>query len=191
MTVFDNIKRGLGSWAAQGLIGHALALLVYGRLGRAGQAIARLMALFQAGLLRPRAPRAPAVRTEHADDVVRVVPPRVMPVKWAWLVGMAEWRAAVLGAQLQHVLQQPDMVALLRASPQARRVLGPVCRMLAVPPGVLRPRLEGEVAEVAAVAPVTAVKRLRTKRPPIDWGRIPLPRGVLTAARRAGFKPVR
>jgi hypothetical protein len=56
---------------------------------------------------------------------------------------------------------------------------------------VLRPRVAGDV-EVAAEVVVPVVKvRVRTKRPPVDWGRIPLPRGVLSAARRQGFGRVR
>jgi hypothetical protein len=30
-------------------------------------------------------------------------------------------------------------------------------------------------------------KRVRVARVPVDWGRIPLPKGVLAAARRQGF----
>jgi len=32
--------------------------------------------------------------------------------------------------------------------------------------------------------------RVRKPRVPIDWGRIPLPRGVLAAAKRQGFGKV-
>jgi len=74
------------------------------------------------------------------------------------------------------------MVELLKASPQAVRLLQPVCRMLAIETALLRPG-------VLVPPPVVRVRkpRLRKKREPIDWGRIPLPRGVLTAARRQGF----
>jgi hypothetical protein len=87
------------------------------------------------------------------------------------------------------------MVALLVAAPQAARILRPVCRMLAVETSLLRPRLEGaaveiEAGEIAPVAPVVK-QRVRLPREAVDWGRIPLPRGVLSAARRQGFGKVR
>lgn len=185
--VFGSLRQGLGRWAAQGLISHVVALLVYGRLGRAEQQIARLMALFQAGRLRWRVGvvLAPA---RVAD--ARVLASRDLPVQFAWLVRQARWEAAVLGSQLQQVLIQPEMVALLRACPQVRRVLAPVCRMLAISGDVLRPIPEGFVAPAARES-VAKVKRVRVPRVPMDWGRIALPVGVLTAARRAGFKSVR
>jgi len=77
------------------------------------------------------------------------------------------------------------MVALLRAAPQAVRVLTPLCRMLAVETSLLRPRAEAGAA-AAEIAPVKA-KRVRAKRPPVDFGRIPIPRGVMAAVRRRGF----
>ncbi len=45
------------------------------------------------------------------------------------------------------------MVALLRAAPQAGRLLRPLCRMLAVEAEVLRPVVEAAVVEVV-VEPV-------------------------------------
>ena len=74
-------------------------------------------------------------------------------------------------------------VALLVAAPQAARILRPVCRMLAVERALLRPGVPARV--VVPREPVA--KRPRVKPAPLDWGRIPLPRGVLAAARRQGF----
>ena len=65
----------------------------------------------------------------------------------------------------------------------------PVCRALAIDPALLRPLLPGEVAPVASVPEVKP--RVRKPRPKVDWGRIPLPRGVLAAARRQGFGKIR
>ena len=80
------------------------------------------------------------------------------------------------------------MVELLKVAPQAARILRPVCRMLMIEEQVLRP---GVVAVVASLKVVAVVKqRVRKPRVPVDWGRIPLPRGVLAAARRQGFGKV-
>ncbi len=72
------------------------------------------------------------------------------------------------------------MVALLIAAPQAVRILRPLCRMLAIETSVLRPG-------VVVVERPVRVKRVRTPRPPVDLGRVPLPRGVISWARREGF----
>jgi hypothetical protein len=45
---------------------------------------------------------------------------------------------------------------------------------------------------VVVVAPVAAVveetpKRVRKPRPKVDWGRIPIPRGVMAAVRRGRY----
>jgi len=57
-----------------------------------------------------------------------------------------------------------------------------VCRMLAIETSLLRPG-------VVEPEPVVRVRKPRVRKPrvPIGWGRIPLPRGVLSAARRQGF----
>ena len=94
----------------------------------------------------------------------------------------AAWRAAVYGGQLQAVLEQPEMVELLKAAPQAGRILRPLCRMLLVDTALLRP---GVVVEPPA--PKVAKVRVRKPRAKVDWGRIPLPRGMLAAAKRQGF----
>ena len=44
---------------------------------------------------------------------------------------------------------------------------------------------------VPVAEPKVKKPRLRKLRVPIDFGRIPLPRGVLSAARRQGFVKVR
>jgi hypothetical protein len=89
--------------------------------------------------------------------------------------------AAGYASQLRFLLDDPEMKAFLAAVPQARRVLAPVCRMLALEPAVL-----GVVAPVVVAETVPVVKKVRVRVKPEPF-RIPLPRGVLTAARREGF----
>jgi hypothetical protein len=81
--------------------------------------------------------------------------------------------------QLRHVLEQPEMVALLQASPQAARVLRPLCRMLAIGTALSRPG-------VAETAPVEKPKRVRAKTATVDLGRVPVPRGVMATVHRQG-----
>ncbi len=176
--VIRGVRGAVGGWGVRGLLGTALVLLLYRRLGQIGLRMERLVARFQAGRLRPAGVRAvvdAAVVRPKRDRGVRV-----WPYAFGWLVRVASYEAAGFGSQLRAVLEQPEMVALLTAAPQAARILRPLCRMLAIETSVLRPGAAPVVRRVAA-------KRVRKPRLPVDWGRIPLPRGVLSAARRQGF----
>lgn len=182
--VLGTLRHGIGTWAGRGVFTHVMALLVWGRVGRVCQAMERLAALFQAGRLVLRARRA-VVSPVVAAVVAR--PMRLWPVQWAWLVRMIGWQAAGIGGQLQHVLGQPEMVALLRASPQARRLLRPICRMLAVPTALLRPVTNVGVTPVV----VTPMISEELKWPSaVDRRRVSLPRAIRLASLRDCFEPV-
>ena len=56
----------------------------------------------------------------------------VLPRRFGWLVHLVGYQAAGHGSQLAHLLGDPEMVALVRDVPQARRILAPLCRMLGV-----------------------------------------------------------
>jgi len=109
-----------------------LLILLWTRLQALSRRLAALAAWAAAGraLTRRRglnvAPRAPTRRPPPAPF------PR-LPHKFAWLVRLVP-EAACYGSQLRHLLAEPEMAALLAASPQARRLVRPLCRMLAVPP---------------------------------------------------------
>ena len=174
--VLRALRGEVGGWEVRRLFNHVLAMLLHRRLAEVCRKFERLVARFQAGRL-----------CRHAPGVARVGRPgmrraRLWPVRFGWLVRAASYQAAVYGAQLREILVQPGMVELLQAAPQAARILRPVCRMLAVENSLLRPGVA--VAEPATKEP--RVKRPRVRKP-IDWGRIPLPRGVLTAVRRRRF----
>jgi len=175
--VLRALRGEVGGWTVRGMLSEVLAWLLYRRLGEICGKIERLVARFQAGQLRRREPAA-RVGVRRAGKTGA----RIWPGQFAWLVRKAGYQAAGYGCQLQHILEQPEMVELLKASPQAARILRPVCRMLAIETSLLRPG-------VVKPEPVVRVRkpRLRKPRTPIDFGRIPLPRGVLTAARRQGF----
>ena len=186
--VIAALRLCLGNWAKAGMLSQALAMLLYRRLGEIGRVMAGLAARFEAGRLVRRAPRVvAAVRGDVAPAVGQPVKPRVEPRVWplefGWLVRRAEWRAAGFGGQIEAILGQDAMVALLQASPQAVRALRPLLRMLAMDSALLRPG-----APVKVRVPVVRKARAPRVRVPVDWGRIPLPRGVLSAARRRGFK---
>ena len=91
------------------------------------------------------APRPQRVRTVPVDRVR-------LPSGRGWLVRALGWEAAGFGSQLQALLAEPELQALLIAVPAAGRILRPLCRMLGVEP-------------MGAVAPVVAAARVRVRRP--------------------------
>ena len=175
--VLRALRGEVGGWHLRGMLSHLVMMLLYRRIGEICGKIERLVVRFQAGRLLRREPEARVGGRNAAKTGARIWPGR-----FAWLVRAASYQAAGYGCQLRHILEQPDMVELLKASPQAARILRPVCRMLAIETSLLRPG-------VVVPEPVVRVRKHRVRKPriPIDWGRIPLPRGVLSAARRQGF----
>jgi hypothetical protein len=158
----------LGAWRLE----PALGLVLYARIGRNFGQIERLLVRYYAGRLRRYLkPRANGPR--RCGGLAGCGP--ALPRKFGWLVVMGGSEAVCYGSQLQHVLNTPVMAELLAASPQAVRILRPLCRALAM-------ELPWTVAEPRARKP-----RVRKPRQAPEPFRIPLPRGVLTAARRQGF----
>ena len=151
------------------------ALVLYRRIGGLAGRIERMLMRFRAGRLwrmPARAVRIGAIRKSNCT----------LPRRFGWLVQAGGHRAAVFGTQLQAVLLTPEMAALLAESAQAGRLLRPLCRALAVEmPGPVAPQ-----HKAATVHGETSAGRPRTRAKPEPF-RIPLPRGVLAAARREGF----
>jgi hypothetical protein len=160
---------GLGLEAVQ-------AVALYRRVSLVALRIERMLARFRAGrLLRVigRAGRSGAIRGRANCT---------LPQRFGWLVRSGGYRAAGFGSQLQTVLAMPDMADLLAASPQAVRLLRPLCRALAVELPVF-----ADAPRRVAAGQGERPKRRRAPRPKPEPFRIPLPRGVLAAARRQGF----
>ena len=130
-----------------------LVLLIYTRVRRIGHRFAVLAERVRAGTLRVSAPRSrsaasrrfrprPALpeTTAETESNAAQPPPERLPKDFAWLVRLAGSEAVCYGGQLAHLLRDPEMVALLAASPQIVRLLRPLCRALGVDPGLLPPR---------------------------------------------------
>ena len=166
-----------------------LLVLLWTRLQHVSQRLAALAARAAAGraLTRRRVAPLPPARRVPPTPWVPPAPwappapfPR-LPSKFAWLVRLVP-EAACYGSQLRHLLTEPEMAALLAASPQARRLLRPLCRMLAVAPP-------------AAVPPAKPPPPDRMPDPPdpsASDGAAAPPRSPSPAARReAGWPTVR
>jgi hypothetical protein len=198
--ILDMLGRAVAARIAGGAMQAAMIVLVWTRLRRIDGRMQALMRRFLAGrlvvLTRKRVGGSGGGGGVNRADggggvesnVGRAVSGR-LPRGFGWLLPMVPHVAACYAGQLRTVLAEPEMVALLQAAPQARRLLGPLCRMLGVEPSVLGTgSVPGGGVEVVTgeVAPAVG-KRVRAARAKVDLGRIPLPRGVLSAARRQGF----
>ena len=113
-----------------------LIVLIITRIRDAKQAFARLAARIAAGTYAPRRrsstpPRPPAVRKPRP-------PPNPLARKFGWLLPLVP-PAVVFGGQLDSLLRDPEMAALLAAAPVSlARPIRSLCWMLRVePPKIL------------------------------------------------------
>lgn len=170
-TILHGVMAALGAWRVE----TARALLLHRRIsGTLGQ-IERLLLRFRSGRLW-RVAQRDVVQRRSARTRSRGP---ALPRRFGWLVQMGGHPAACFGLQLQTVLNTSEMAELLQTSPQAARILRPLCRALAVAlPGV-----------AARAGTQTGARKRRASKPRVrpEPFKIPLPRGVLTAARRQGF----
>jgi hypothetical protein len=165
--ILRGLLAALGGFGLEAMRG----LILYRRISAISGRIERMLVRFRAGRLWRISQRKARVGAFACGE-------RTLPRRFGWLVQAGGHRAAAFGSQLQAVLNTEEMSALLAASPQAGRLLRPLCRALAV----------ALPASSAAPRP-TATRRWAApiRRPEPEKFRIPLPRGVLAAARREGF----
>jgi hypothetical protein len=105
-----------------------LIALIVDRLRRIKQRFSHVAAAVGAGNHRPRR-RAAAARPGQKPP-----PPDQLPKEFGWLLKLVP-DAAGYRSQLEHLLHDPDMAALLAAAPASlRRPVRSICWMLAIPP---------------------------------------------------------
>jgi len=115
---------------------HAVAPLVtllWTRLARLTARFDALVARLTAGHSpagRPAAPARPRIRFARKAPAAGLRLPRSQ----AWLIRLLPGEAASYGCQLQALLADLQMAALLAAAPEAGRILRPLCRLLAIAP---------------------------------------------------------
>ncbi len=165
--ILAGLRSLMGYWGVEG----PLAILLYNRTGRIFGRIERMLVRFRAGKLRVGMRRQSAAR--KVGEKAGRGP--ALPRKFGWIVDVGGYRAVGYRSQLVHLLTtEPEMIAMLDASPQARRVLRPLLRALGVE----------ELAWVATPSRVPKPRMPRKPRPKPEPFRIKLPRGVITWARR-------
>jgi hypothetical protein len=158
-----------------------LVMAAHRRVMLAQHQLLALMARVKAGVQRGRWRREAAVAVGLRAVSKRVE--MVLPRRFGWLVHLVGYQAAGHGSQLAHLLDDPEMVALVRDVPQARRILAPLCRMLGVECAGLRAAPRVRVREVVAVArepvPAVVVPERIGYRPSAKWPRGVISRGVV------------
>jgi hypothetical protein len=180
----------LANWgpSAGGLVAGPLIILIWTKLRRAAARFAALAARVHAGTLPSATRRACAKQTlplplagegrgEGLLKDVRAPSPRAprLPNTFGWLIRLVP-AAACSRSQLQHLLADPEIAALLSAAPQIGRVLRPLCRALAIdpspdlPPSLLSPSSRGRSRPPSREQQPTntppANTRVRPNRPP-------------------------
>lgn len=131
--VIDGLCRAVAARIFARVMTGALIALIWSRLRRIDGLVQALATRFRAGTLRARvgSPRAAMVRGPATRPCLSV------PNEFGWLLKLVPYEAAGFASQLRIVLAEPEMVALLAASPQVGRILRPLCRMLGVAASVL------------------------------------------------------
>ena len=201
-SVMRGLRVTLGFWGVRRSMSEALMALVSRLLERVCARLERLEARFFAGTLRRSGPRVVVVSAEGVVERAAVAAAvmaatadrggeRIWPFRFGWLLplmGPFRHEGVARGTQLRAILERPELVALLIAAPQARRILLPLCRMLAVESSVLRPRVAGDAKAMDGAAPdgparpVVVRTRVSRRREEIVHLR-PLQPWVLAAAR--------
>jgi len=166
--VAARIAPGMAGWAMQA----AMIVVVWGKLRRIEGKVQGLLARFLAGKLRARKsgvrPVSVAPRSGRSGSSTVKLPRR-----FGWLLALVPYEAANFSSQLRHLMGDPEMEAFLKASPQARRVLAPMCRMLGIEAQVLQVGVLAPPKPAAADAVPEAEVRTLPK-PPWPTSRTPL-----------------
>ncbi len=165
--LIGNLARVLWARHAGGVMAYAMMMAIYSRVARAGQVIRMLAAALEAGTLRVRRSPAPG-GTRRAPAVAPKMPEVRLPRGFGWLLPLVPCDAACFGNHLRLLLEEPEMQALLAASPRAVRTLKPLCRML----GVEMPKTPVAVAPVLSDVPEVGAEA-----------------GVVSEGRSAGMPP--
>jgi hypothetical protein len=111
----------------------ALAVPLWRYLNRTARRFDRLLARLAAGIQ----PRQQAPRPDRKED--RTTPRLRLPHGHAWLRAALDWPVGSLGSQIQFLLDCPETAPLIAASPQAHRLLRPLCHMLGLAPTCIPP----------------------------------------------------
>ena len=149
-----------------------LIALIVERIRRIKQRFADLADRIGAGLYTPRRHSTPPRRRPGQPPP----PLEKLPQKFGWLLKLVP-QAVGYCSQLEHLLRDPEMAALLTAAPTAmRRPIRSLCRMLGLsPPPILA--LPPRPKPPPAPSPATTAAK-RQKPPPLARSRLGFHKGL-------------
>jgi hypothetical protein len=142
------LSRAIESREPAGVYPEGMLRAIRNRMTRVRMVIQALLAAFQAGTLRTR--RSAAAGGARGRPTVRATAAFRLPGQFGWLFAYVP-HGLMPNGWLQQLVDDPEMRALLAASPRAVRTLKPLCRML----GVEMPK-PAPVAEVPPAPPAGA-----------------------------------
>lgn len=163
--VIDGLCRAVAAQISVRSMTGALILLIWRRLRRINVRFQALAAAIRSGA-HCRAQAAPRRAATHRAS--RPASPG-LPREFAWLLRLVPWEAACFAGQLRVVLADPEMVALIAASPRAGSILRPLCRMLGLEAELIMPRAGG-----ANATPDGSSVRVRPRATRPSRGRTPV-----------------
>jgi len=111
-----------------------LIILICARLRRLGARFQALAQKIQAGTLRAWPARIRPPRPRRPPPALRLPEHR-----FGWLIALVPWHAACWAEGLRRAMTDPEVAAMIAATPRMARVLRPLCRMLAITPDFLPP----------------------------------------------------
>ena len=192
--ILQNLRASAGIRASITPAMAPLAMLFWVYIGSVIRRFDALAARFHAGrlVIRPAKPRTPHKREAAAKPQA--------PRRFAWLIDFLPHHAAGYASQLRHMLtHDPELIALMAASPQAGRIFRPLCRMLGMhsgpdlPPSLFppsppsrRPRVEAPVLPSASQSPVSPAHPPHAAGDEGDAAKLRAWRDAASRARRLG-----
>ena len=168
--VFRNIAYSVAGFCREKLFTSRKAVGVTLRLERAAARIDRLMRQFRRGKLvwRPRSPRI-VPPEQAANRSLSRKPGLGLPSHFGWLAAELPLTAIYYGSVLPIVMQQDEMQALMRATPDVARTMRPIFRMFGIKDDVLKvPEGHGST-KVEAVAAVIVAEPVVVATDPPAW----------------------
>jgi hypothetical protein len=150
--LFDGLCKVIGTDAHACRMEASLAWAVWNRVRVLGARLIALIARARAGRLAARAKGTPHPGPppqggrEKSAGAGAGAHDRLLPRGFGWMRRVLP-RTAQFAGVLSYLLRDPEVVAMLEKTPQAGRILRPLCYLLGVPaPEFLRRRETGEVA---------------------------------------------
>ncbi len=130
--IVQSLRDAIAAHAARDRAAVAVAWLVWPYLHRLATRFTALVTRVQAGKVVVVVARATG--RPRAGPLVQRPRPPGLPQGFAWLARLAP-SILPLRSQVCHLLGDPELAALLAATPQAGRILRPLCRMLGIVAG--------------------------------------------------------